>query len=68
MNNHYSFYLFCKLRDLIIPSELEYDLLYSEDMVLFEMYGNSPFNMDTKGEYECIVDFLNYVKENNINQ
>ena len=64
MNNHYSFYLFCKLRDAIIPSELEYDLLYSEDMALFEEYNDSIFSINMKGEYECIVDFLNYVKEN----
>ena len=67
MNNHYSFYLFCKLRDLIIPSKLEYDLLYSEDMALFEEYNDSIFSINMKGEYECIVDFLNYVKENKTN-
>lgn len=58
MNNEYSFYLFCKLKDIISPSEEAYDLQYSDDKLLFEEYQYSSFNVDTKGEYECIVDFL----------
>jgi len=61
-NNNYSFYLFCKLKDVVMPSEEAYDLLYSEDLSMFEDYLNSPFNVDNKGEYECICDYLNYIK------
>lgn len=62
MNNDYSFYLFCKLRDIVIPSQEAYDLSYSEDKMLFEEYQDSRFNIDTQGEYECIVNFLQYKK------
>jgi hypothetical protein len=62
MNNNYSFYLFCKLRAIVLPSDEAYDLLYSEDLKLFEDYNDSIFNLQYKGEYECILDYLNCVK------
>ena len=65
MNNDYSFYLFCKLRAIILPSDEPYDLLYSEDKLLFEDYDNSPFDIDSKGEYECMVDYLIFKKQLN---
>lgn len=55
---NYSFYLFCKLRDVVMPSEEPYDLQYEQDLQLYENYLKSEFNVDTKGEYECMVDFL----------
>ena len=58
MEKHYSFYLFCKLRDVVIPSQEPYDLQYEQDLQLYENYLKSEFNVDTKGEYECMVDFL----------
>ena len=63
MNYNYSFYLFCKLRDIVIPSQEAYDLSYSEDMMLFEEYQVSLYNTDEKGEYECILDFLKHKKD-----
>jgi hypothetical protein len=63
MNNDYSFYLFCKLRAIVLPSDEAYDLLYPEDLKLFEDYNDSIFNLEYKGEYECILDYLNYIKE-----
>lgn len=54
----YSFYLFCKLKDVIMPSKEPYDLQYGQDLQLYEHYLKSEFNVDTKGEYECMVDFL----------
>lgn len=58
MSNNYSFYLFCKLKDVIMPSEEAYDLQYEQDLQLYEDYLESEFNVDTKGEYEYMVDFL----------
>jgi len=65
MNHEYSFYLFAKLRAEILPSDKPYDLLYSEDKLLFEDYDDSPFNTDKKGEYECMVDYLIFKKQLN---
>lgn len=65
MNNEYSFYLFTKLRVIIIPSNEPYDILYLEDISLFKEYENSKFNIDSKGEYECMIDYLIFKKQSN---
>ena len=38
--------------------ELEYDLIYPEVLKHKELYINSNFNTDTKGEHECIINYL----------
>jgi hypothetical protein len=38
--------------------DLEYDLIYPEVLRHKELYINSNFNTDTKGEYECIINYL----------
>ena len=63
MDNNYSFYLFCKLKDIISPSEEPYDLLYGKDLKMFEDYNNSIFSLQYKGEYDCMDDYLKYIAE-----
>jgi hypothetical protein len=38
--------------------DLEYDLIYPEVIKHKELYINSNFNVYTKGEYECIINYL----------
>lgn len=61
---NYSFYLFCKLKDIIIPSHTEYDILFELDCNLYEQYLSSKFNSDHIDEYTCIVNFLLDEKKN----
>lgn len=62
MNYDYSFYLFVQLRIVIMPSDLAYDLQYSIDREMYDDFIVSTFNDEKRGEYECIEEFLNYVK------
>ena len=61
---NYSFYLFCKLRDIILPSNTEYDILFKLDCALYEKYDLSTFNDPNLGEYTCVVNFLLDEKKN----
>lgn len=58
----YSFYLFCKLRDIMLPNELPYDITFDNDIELYNIFLNSKFNNENVGEYECIVNFLQNCK------
>lgn len=49
----------------IIDKELEYDLMFETIEAMYKDYSEkSPFNVDTKSEYDCIVDYLDYIKNN----
>jgi len=60
---NYSFFLFSKLYDATYPNELPYDQLFVDLQELYLDYQESIYNDPDKGEYECIVDFLNSHKE-----
>lgn len=59
----YSFFLFSQLYNVIHPNETPYDSLFKELKELFLDYQESLFNDPDKGEYECMVDFLNACKD-----
>jgi len=59
---NYSFYLFVNLRILILPNETEYDLQHGNDLKLFEIYRESPFNIGEIDEYQCMLNFLRDLK------
>ena len=46
----------------IIKNELEYDLMWEQGKTLYNAFLESKFNDDTKGEYECVSDFLDNYK------
>ena len=59
----YSFFLFAKLAQLINPNlfpshELEYDIQYESLQLYFNDFLVSKYNTETKGEYECMVNFI----------
>lgn len=60
----YSFFLFSQLYNVVIKPDYEYDLLYGDVCREFGKYCNSEFNDDNEPEYECIVNYLNSIKEN----
>lgn len=60
----YNFYLFTKLYDVIIGEESEYDLMFDHLVDLYQEYEISHFNDGRLPEYECIVNFLTYKKQN----
>jgi hypothetical protein len=59
---NYNFYLFINLRIEILPNETEYDIQYGNDLALYEIYNSSSFNDEEMPEYECIVNFLQDLK------
>jgi hypothetical protein len=63
MKNDYSFFLFSQLYSVIHPNETPYDLLFEEVQNLFYDYEESLYNDTDRGEYECMVDFLNACKD-----
>lgn len=63
MKNNYSFFLFCQLYNVIHPNETPYDVLFNELEELYCDYEESLYNDSDKGEYECMVEFLNVCKE-----
>ena len=54
----YSFFLFSKLHDWIVKSELDYDLLYELQCREFGKYCDSEFNDPEVPENECIIKYL----------
>ena len=56
----YSMYLFSNLIKYYDAEfeELPYDEQWDSLPTLYEGYDNSKFNVDTKGEYECMIDYL----------
>jgi hypothetical protein len=63
MKNDYSFFLFSQLYSAIHPNETPYDRLFEEVQELFYDYEESLYNDTDRGEYECMVDFLNACKD-----
>ena len=63
---NYSFYLFTKLFDVVIGVDYEYDYMYEDLKYLYTLYNESIYNVDSKGEYECMWQFfydnLMYIK------
>ncbi len=61
MNNAYvySFYLFCKLKDIYFPSEKPYDISYDIDMSDFhDFLVSAEFLQHDKSEHDCICDYF----------
>lgn len=58
----YSFFLFSKLFDVVIPNEHEYDLLYADVCTHYGKYCDSEYNNPNKPEYECMLQYLNSIK------
>jgi hypothetical protein len=58
--NGYQIFLMIELARLynIIDVNLEYDLMYGKGGELYSEFEKSTFNVDTKSEYDCIVEFL----------
>lgn len=63
---NYDVYLFSNLIKYYDTEfeQLPYDEQWDKLPTLYEGYDNSKFNVDTKGEYECMIDFLKdkYIK------
>lgn len=57
----YSIYLMVSLAKIngIMDKELEYDTAWAKGGLLLMDFEASKFNVDTKSEYDCIVEFLN---------
>jgi hypothetical protein len=62
-NMNYSFYLFINLRILILPNQTEYDIQHGNDLTLFEMFTQSTFNVGEIDEYQCMLNFLQDLKD-----
>jgi len=60
---NYSFFLFSQLHSVIHPNETPYDILFEELQELHSDFEESLYNDPEKGEYECMVDFLNACKD-----
>lgn len=54
----YSFFLFSKIADLYLNTDYEYDNLFDDLKKLYHTFQNSEHNVDTKPEYECMVEFF----------
>jgi hypothetical protein len=63
MRQSYSFFLFSQLYNVIHPNETPYDILFEELLELHSDFEESLYNDPDKGEYECMVDFLNACKD-----
>jgi len=55
---NYSHFLFAQLFYAIYPNELEYDLVFGLVDKLYTDFTESSYNVDTKSEYDCMVEFL----------
>lgn len=55
---NYSFFLFTQLYNALIGVQYEYDLLFEDLTLLYEVYDSSPYNTPELGEYECMVNFF----------
>ena len=65
----YSFFLFSKLHDAILGvSDEPYDIQYEELYVTYNRYNASPYNDQNIGEYECMVNYLQYLKSQKLRQ
>ena len=61
--NEYLFSCLLKIYDKEF-NQMEYDLQFEEAPLRYADFEKSSFNVDTKGEYECILDYLKnkYIK------
>jgi hypothetical protein len=48
----------------IIDKELEYDLMFETIEAMYKDFNNTTFSLADKSEYDCIVDYLDYIKNN----
>ena len=59
----YAFFVFCKLVEVIkpnmFPADLEYDYMFEGLTSYYKNYLDSKYIIQNKGEYECMVEFLN---------
>ncbi len=61
---NYSFFLFSQLYTVANPNDLTpYDMLFGDLQKLHSDFEESLYNDPDKGEYECMVDFLNAYKD-----
>jgi len=61
---NYSFFLFSQLYNVIHPNDpTPYDMLFGDLQELHSDFEESLYNDPDKGEYECMVDFLNACKD-----
>ena len=63
--NYNEFLFSCLLKDYDNEfKQMEYDLQFEEAPLRYADFEKSSFNVDTKGEYECILDYLTnkYIK------
>ena len=62
--NYNEFLMTMLLKDSIESAQKkEYDLLYNIGQLMYERFTDSEFDLATKGEYDCIVDFINSQKD-----
>ena len=55
--NEYLFSCLLKIYDKEF-NQMEYDLQFDEAPLRYADFLKSSFNVDTKGEYDCIIDYL----------
>ena len=55
--NEYLFSCLLKIYDKEF-NQMEYDLQFEEAPLRYADFLKSSFNVDTKGEYDCIIDYL----------
>jgi len=48
----------------LIDKGLEYDLMFETIEAMYKDFNNTKFSLADKSEYDCIIDYLNYVKNN----
>ena len=55
----YSFYLFCKIKDLYFPSEEPYDISFDIDRAdYYDFLASLEFLQNDKTEHDCICDYF----------
>ena len=42
----------------VLDKNTEYDILWDTAIEMYNYFENSIFNVDTKSEYDCIIDYL----------
>lgn len=61
---NYSFFLFSQLYTVANPNDpTPYDMLFGDLQKLHSDFEDSLYNDPDKGEYECMVDFINAYKD-----
>lgn len=64
MEENYSFFLFSQLYTVANPNDLTpYDMLFGDLQKLHSDFEESLYNDPDKGEYECMVEFINGYKD-----